>query len=228
MSLECRPNYATFLKYSRIEVLLKFMEHIKNSNPYVVFQITVKISGMNILITDNFQIVCHIKTLFKTSSKVDALRLALGAVIFDSEVEIPTLNGFPMIVNLNNKVVSAFESNFVAKNSAKLKIRKLRMNYSLENKISFGLNLIVGNYKSGFEYYMRFSSNPVIDNMIADNNGRILKARINLPLEKLTLFELTQNARLIDSNGQLLESDKYTDNSLVSDEKTLCLMFYGM
>jgi hypothetical protein len=183
---------------------------------------------MNILITDNFQIVCHIKTLFKTSSKVDALRLALGAVIFDSEVEIPTLNGFPMIVNLNNKVVSAFESNFVAKNSAKLKIRKLRMNYSLENKISFGLNLIVGNYKSGFEYYMRFSSNPVIDNMIADNNGRILKARINLPLEKLTLFELTQNARLIDSNGQLLESDKYTDNSLVSDEKTLCLMFYGM
>jgi hypothetical protein len=64
--------------------------------------------------------------------------------------------------------------------------------------------------------------------MIKDNDGRILKARINLPPKKLTLFELTQNTRLIDSNGQLLESDKYTDNSLVSDEKTLCLMFYGM
>jgi hypothetical protein len=102
------------------------------------------------------------------------------------------------------------------------------MNYSLENKISFGLHLIVGNYKPGFEYYMRFSSNPVINATIADNDGCVLKARINLPLEKLTLFELTQNTSLIYSNGQLPESDKYIDNSLISDEKTRCLMFYGM
>jgi hypothetical protein len=216
------------LKTLTIEALLKLMKHIKNSNSSVVFQITLKISGMNILITDNFEIVRDIKTLFNTILKDDTSRSALGAVIFDSEVEIPTLNGFPMIVNLNNTVVSAFESNFAAKNFEKSKTRKLRMNYSLENKISFGMRLKVGNYKQGFEYYMRFSSNPVIDTTIENNDERILKAIINLPPEKLTLFELTQNTRLIDSNGQLLESDKYTDNSLISDEKPRCLIFYGM
>jgi hypothetical protein len=213
------------LKTLTFEALLKFMEHIKNSNPNIVFQITLKISEINILITDNFEFFRDIEILFPKISKDDTLRLTLGAVVFDSEVEIPTLNGFPMILNLNNTIVSAFESNFVAKNFAKLKTRELRMN--IENKISFGLNLIVGNYKPGFEYYLRLSSNPVIDAMIAAKDG-ILKAKINLPLEKLTLFELTQNTRLIGSNGQLLESDKYTDNSLISDEKTRCLMIYGM
>jgi hypothetical protein len=216
------------LKTLTIEALIKFMEHIKNSSPNVVFQITLKISGTNILITDNFEFFRNIKTLFHTISKDDTLRFPFGAVIFDIEVEIPTLNGFPIIVNLNNTVVSAFESNFVTKNFAKSKTRKLRMNYSLENKMSFGLHLIVGNYKPGFEYYMRFSSNLVIDAMVAYDEGRILKARINLLREKLTLFELTQNTRLIDSNGQFLENDKYTDNSLKSDEKKRCLMFYGM
>jgi hypothetical protein len=216
------------LKTLKIEALLKLMEHIKNSNPNIVFQVTLKISGINILITDNFEIVPAIQTLFKTSLKDNILRLVLGAVTFDSEVEIPTLNGFPMIVNLNNTVVSAFESNFAAKNFEKSKTKQLKIIYSLENKISFDLQLIVENYKPGFKYYLRFSSNPVIDAMITDNDGRILKARINLPPKKLTLFELTQNTRLIDSNGHLLESDKYTDNSLISDEKPRCLIFYGM
>jgi hypothetical protein len=175
------------LKTLTFEALLKFMEHIKNSNPNIVFQITLKISGINVLITDNFEFFRDIEILFQKILKDNILRLTLGAVVFHSEVEIPTLNGFPMILNLNNTVVSAFESNSEAKNFAKLKTRKLRMNYSLENKISFGLNLIVGNYKPGIEYYMRFSSNPVIYAVIANDDGRILKSRINLPLEKLII-----------------------------------------
>jgi hypothetical protein len=216
------------LKTVTVGTLLKFMENIKNSNHDLVLQITLKISGINILITDNFEIVHDMKTLVKKILEDDTLGLALGAVIFDSEVEIPTLNGFPMIVHLNNTVVAAFESNFVAKYFAKSKTNKIRMNYSLENKLSFGLTLKVGNYRPGFEYYLRFSFHPFIDAMIEENVGSILKARLNLLKKKLTLFELTQNTHLIDPNGQSLESDKYTDNSLISDEKIHCFMFYGM
>jgi hypothetical protein len=210
------------LKTVTVGTLLKFMENIKNSNHDLVLQITLKISGMNILITDNSEIVHNMKTLFKKILENDSLGFALGAVIFDSEVEIPTLNGFPMIVHLNNTVVAAFESSFAAKT------KKLRMNYSLENKLSSGLTLKVGNYRPGFEYYLCFSFHPFIDALIEENVESILKARLNLRKEKLTLFELTQNTHLIDPNGQLLESDKYKDNSLISDEKIHCFKFYGM
>ncbi len=149
-----------------VEGFLEFFEQFKNENHNIILQISVRISGTNILYIDNMEEIHNISTLFKMILIIfQKGGLALGAVPLDSVVQIPTFNGFPMIVHLNNTMVNTFKDNFRF-NVYPTKTRKLQMNYSLQNKLSSGLNLKVGNYKPGFEYYMRFSFHPVIDALI--------------------------------------------------------------
>jgi hypothetical protein len=80
----------------------------------------------------------------------------------------------------------------------------------------------------GFKYQMLFKFDPVIDAMVEPKEGRILKAKINLPKEKQTLIKLTQNTLLIDSNGLFKESNEVLDNGQESGEVLPeCKTLYG-
>jgi hypothetical protein len=222
------------------EELMEFIEHIKNPSPThnIILQISVKMSGKNILFVDTFEDIHAISTFLieriKEISRKDSLDRALGAVLLDSAVEIPTLNGFPMIVHLNETIVDAVKAigdieAIEAKPFLKSNTRKLRIKGSLQVELSAGANIRVGREAMpGFKYQMLFKFDPVIDAMVESKDGRILKARINLPKEKQTLIKLTQKTRLIDSKGLLKESNEVSDNGQESGEVlSECKTLYG-
>jgi hypothetical protein len=223
------------------EELMEFIEHIKNPSPThnIILQISVKMSGKNILFVDTFEDIHAISTFLieriKEISRKDSLDRALGAVLLDSAVEIPTLNGFPMIVHLNETIVDAVKAigdieAIEAKPFLKSNTRKLRIKGSLQVELSAGANIRVGREAMpGFKYQMLFKFDPVIDAMVESKDGRILKARINLPKEKQTLIKLTQKTRLIDSKGLLKESNEVSDNGQESGEVlSECKTLYGL
>ena len=214
------------------EELLNLLAHLKDPNHKhsAIIQLSVRMSGNNLLFIDTFEdihrIVATIKERMKEMYDKDTIDMARAITLLDSEVEVPTINGFPMLLHLNETIVMAMKAENSWTESGGNKLRKVRSSRALFDEMSAGLKLKVGNYRPGFEYLMRAEMTPTSDAQFEKIDGRILKAKINLPNQKKTLMRIVQNTRLIDANGVPKETNEISGRS-ANEDNTKCRQLFG-
>ena len=214
------------------EELLELLAHMKDPNHKhsVILQVSVRMSGKNILFVDTFEDIHRlgvaIKNRLKEIYSTENIDMARGISLLDSQVEVPSLMGFPMLVNLNETIILAIKAEQISSESGGNKLRKGRSTRSYLDELSAGLRLKVKNYRPGFEYHLRFEMSPSTDAQVERIDGRILKAKINLPAQRKSLMKLTQNTRLIDANGITKESNEIEGRS-AADDSTHCRQLFG-
>jgi len=105
----------------------------------------------------------------------------------NSMIQIPTITGFPLIIDLNGTLVAAIKAYL----NYDTEMIETQLMPSLAVEISTGIHLYAANSRPGITFTSRISSTPVIDNMAEIKDNRIFNAQIRLPMEKQILFKFS-------------------------------------
>ncbi|CAG2104315.1 unnamed protein product [Medioppia subpectinata] len=198
----------------------------------VRLQLSVRLGGRNVIFVDTLEdihnAIALIRNRLKEMYKTDTIDLARAVSLLDSLVEVPTLNGFPMLINLNETLVIGVKGEHSVQESAGTKTRRIRAARNYLDELSAGIRLKVRNYRPGFEYHLRLEVTPSSDVQTERIDGRILKVKFNLPAEKKTLLRLREQTRLIDGLGVPRVSNEVSNERLTSDENTRCRHLFGL
>jgi len=221
------PEVLTQLTEQLMELLAKLKDpkHTHETR----LQLSVRLGGKNVLFVDTFEdihnAIAYLRDKLQARYETDNIDLARGLVGLDSQVEVPTINGFPLLVHLNQTVVAGLKGENNVQESAGTKTRKVRSARNLVEELAAGVRLKVRNYRPGMEWSLRVEINTQTDVQSERIDGRILKLKFNLPADKRTLYKMTQNTRLIDGYGQPRVSNEVQTGD---DETIKCRQLFGL
>jgi hypothetical protein len=210
------------------ELLELFTDSNVIQSQRIVLQMNLKIDGKTVLFLDSKDLELNFDSVLNQLKQQLEERLEIdrsfALIPFNTRIEFPTINGFPMTLRLNSSLVSGLKADL------KLNTRQLSSALieaivlpSIAIQFEAGIDFEVKNEKKSLELISRMSSSPVLDTKAEVRDGRILNVKINLPKEKQSLVKIEMkvyerdqsNGRRVRSiRGHSLKSHKWSTKAL--------------
>jgi len=183
------------------DIIAIFESSSRDSDAYA--QMIINVDGKTLLVIDTrdnkyeWELLERARRAFTSGTTLDR---AIALLLLDSEVTLPTINGWPLTFALNASLVAGLKLDAKMSNQ----VSRVHVAPSIGAQIGASLQLHFHRTRPGIAFVSRLSSEPELAfNIDVSQDGKKFDAKLNLPREKQTLFKLETHAHVRDVNGRV-------------------------